>query len=208
MFRSYAFILWRSHGGEATVESVRSWMSLTCAGVWNRTWIWRFHETVWRKESERRHERTGYVCTFCFRWCRLSFPSLKSQTQPDKKMRHVTLLFFLFYFSQIVVTQTHRLCNSTSGKFNKGVLFHSHINDNVRALRVANSHLKRHGLKRRDAGRGEVEVWGKETGSEAGGNHAEGLTRPAMGVGSRLIFFTRAGLMELSSLPGDTAEEA
>lgn len=35
-------------------------------------------------------------------------------------------------------------------------------------------------------------------------SEGRGLTRPAMGVGSLLIFFTRLGLIELSNLIKDT----
>lgn len=34
----------------------------------------------------------------------------------------------------------------------------------------------------------------------------EGLTKPAMGVGSLLIFFTRPGFMELNNLAKNTKE--
>lgn len=39
---------------------------------------------------------------------------------------------------------------------------------------------------------------------DAKDSEGRGLTRPAMGVGSLLIFFTRPGLIELSNLATDT----
>lgn len=136
-----------------------------------------------RQSGWKRDGRHGFVCSFGFRWWNFS---VKSQTQQDKKMRHVNFVTALSFLS----------FNSSNVDASTPIL-------ELRPWPVALWDIPLEGTHTVTQLTPTNNDW-----HQVFEVKQDGLTRPAMGVGSLLIFFTRAGLMELSNLWRNSRHEA